>query len=171
MIRKSIAITLLLTTVLGLFSQCNGLDCPLDNTVVCTYGLYDKESKQPLTLANTDTLTIMVANRDTILLNRANGIKSLSLPLSYQQAADTLIFRFSNNEGQVAFDTLIYHKHNFSHFEDISCPAAVFHRLTTVQVSPQLKQNRPLLLDSAVITRATINYDDIENIQLYLRRY
>lgn len=158
-------------SALVLFAQCNSVDCPLDNTVVCSYGIYDRETGKPMKIAETDTLTITIPNRDTILLNRANGISSFTLPLSHQQKIDTLLFHFSNNRKERSIDTLIYHKENFSHFENISCPASIFHSLKKVQCLPWKGSRLSLRMDSVAISRSSVNYDDIENIRLYLRHH
>ena len=64
--------TLLLLTLVGGTTACAEVDCPLDNVLEMRIGLYQAETQQALTLA--DTLTERPAGKDTILLNRAQNI-------------------------------------------------------------------------------------------------
>lgn len=157
-----------LTLLGGTLSSCNSIDCPLDNVVVCTYGLYDT-SGASLTLPSTTTLTITLPNRSVTLLNQATSISSFTLPVSYAQETDTLLLQFATTAGTTATDTLIYEKTNAPHFENLSCPASIFHTIKSVRWSSHSLTTLPLTIDSVAISRATVNYDDVENIKIYLR--
>ncbi|MBR1713040.1 MAG: hypothetical protein IJ722_06520 [Alloprevotella sp.] len=158
----------LLPVLTALFlAACSNIECPLDNIVVATCGLYTAEDGNPLTLE--DSLTIRPAGRDILLLNRAQGISSFVLPLRNAAGTDTLLLRFSNARKQVATDTLFLTHTTQPHFESIDCPTAVFHALTAVRWTSHALGVMPLTLDSVALVRSTVNYDDIENLQLYLR--
>lgn len=146
---------------------CTEVDCPLDNIVEMGVKIYDADTSQPLTLA--DTLTVRLAGRDTILLNRAQGINDFYLPLRYTSAEDTFLLRFSNANGQAATDTLWVTHSASPHFESIDCPAAVFHSISSVRHTFHVLRLMPLTIDSVVITNPTVNYDNVENLSLYLR--
>jgi hypothetical protein len=73
---------------------CSSIDCPVQNTVRTVYELSE---------ALNDTLTVTTqrnvsavpsgATRDTILLNSGTGLTTFSLPISYTNPVDTLIFK------------------------------------------------------------------------------
>ncbi len=154
--------------VLACAAGCTNVDCPLDNIVVMTCGLYDAATETPYTLK--DTLTVRAGGqKDTVLLNRAQGIKSFVLPLRQGVERDTLLLRFSNPAGQFATDTLFIAHTNEPHFESIDCPTAVFHTLKEVEWTGHPLGLMPLTVDSVAVVRKTVNYDDIENLKIYLR--
>ena len=159
---------LLLPALIALPSACSNIDCPLDSVVVATVGLYDADTHASVTL--TDTLTVAAAGSvDTVLLNRAEGISSFTLPLRQGADADTLLLRFSAASGAQRTDTLFLTHTNTPHFETIDCPSTVFHTLTGARFSRATSTLAPLSIDSVSIVRSTVNYDDIENIRLFLR--
>lgn len=150
-----------------LVSGCSNIECPLDNIVVMTCGLYSAESHEPLKLQA--TLDIKPAGKDTILLNRASDIKDFLLPLRQAAPADTFLLHFSDNAGRIGTDTLFVEHVNMPHYESIECPATVFHTLTRVRWNRQTSSQFPLTIDSVALVRTAVNYDDIENIRIYLR--
>jgi len=150
------------------FASCTNVDCPLDNIVELTCGLYSNETGASLTL--TDTLTVDAGGtKDTTLLNRAYGISSFSLPLRHGVACDTLLMRFSNASGKSATDTLFLRHTNEAHFESVDCPTAVFHTLLGVSWTSHALSQMPLTIDSVSIVRPTVDYENIENLKIYLR--
>lgn len=162
-LRKSAAAVL----VAGFFAACSSIDCPLDNIVGMTVTLYSSESRTSLTLA--DTLTVRVAGSDTVLLNRGFALNSFMLPLRYATGTDTLLFRFSNASGQYATDTIFLRQEARPHFENIDCPAAIFHQLREVRWTSHALREMPLTVDSVAFKQTLVNYDDNENLRVYLR--
>lgn len=153
---------------LACLTACTSIDCPLDNLVELTCGLYSAETGSALTLS--DTLTVRAGGvKDTTLLNRALGLSSFELPMRHGVATDTLLLDFSNASGQTATDTLLLGHTNEPHFESIDCPTAVFHTLTDVTWTSHALGVMPLTVDSVAIVRRTVNYDNIENLRIYLR--
>lgn len=138
------------------------IDCPLNNTVVTSYKLMGSQPKLE------DTLTIIAARSmgtDTVLLNRAVGIDSFILPISYAQPEDVFFFKIANKDGQVFRDTLRIAKDDQPHFESIDCPPAMFHRLKSVTCTHQT-------LDSVVINNENVNYDATNpHLYLYFKKY
>lgn len=156
-----------LSCFVGIFG-CTNIDCPLDNIVAMTCGLYDAGSENKYTLG--DTLTVRAGGKkDTILLNRAYGLQSFLLPLRNASSCDTLLFRFSNSRGQFATDTLYLLHESQVHFESPDCPSAVFHRIGGVRWTSHPLGQMPLTIDKVNVVRQTVNYDDIENLKIYLR--
>ena len=151
----------------SLMPSCSNIDCPLDNIVGMTVTLYSSETRLPLTL--TDTLTVSVAGSDSILLNRGISLQSFMLPLRYETDTDTLHLRFSNDSGQAARDTLFLEHEASPHFENIDCPAAIFHCIKNLRWKSHQLREMPLTIDSVAIINKNVNYDDTENLRIYLR--
>lgn len=147
-------------------SACSNIDCPLDNVVSLQCNLYDASTQSTLTLS--DVLSVTPAGRDTLLLNQATGIKSFLLPLKEAGAQDTLLLHFANAQGAVQVDTLFVNHTPQPHFESLDCPSSVFHTLNAVRVSAQVSTNSAIV-DSVSLVRPIVNYDDIENIRLFIR--
>lgn len=152
---------------LALAAGCTNIDCPLDNVVVMQCNLYTYETKEALTLS--DTLSVVPAGRDTVLLNRAIGVSSFLLPLREGGEKDTLLLHFSNERGQRATDTLFVDHTPQLHFESVDCPASVFHTIHAVRGTSHPLSQLPLTVDSVSLVRPIVNYDDIENVRIYLR--
>ncbi len=146
----------------------SNVHCPLDNNVEKTCGLYDAETHSSYKL--TDSLTVVShGEQPVLLLNRAQNVSSFVLPLRQAVECDTLLLRFGNAKGQSATDTLFLEHDNTPHFESIDCPAAVFHQLKSVRWTSHSLNLMPLTLDSVAIVRKTVNYENVENLKLYLR--
>lgn len=147
-------------------SACSNIDCPLDNVVSLQCNLYDASTQSALTLS--DVLSVTPAGRDTLLLNQATGIKSFLLPLKEAGTQDTLLLHFANAQGAVQVDTLFVNHTPQPHFESLDCSSSVFHTLNAVRVSAQGSANSAIV-DSVSLVRPIVNYDDIENIRLFIR--
>ena len=154
--------------LLFVLGACTNIDCPLDNVVVMTSGLYDAEDGNPMNLKYTD-LSILSADGSHVLLNKAQDISSFVLPMRHGVETDTLLFCFSNTDDQEAVDTLFLSYTDQPHFESVDCPAALFHTLTHVRWTSHPLAELPLTFDSVAIVRSNVNYDDVENIKIYLR--
>lgn len=148
-------------------ASCTNLDCPLDNVVHMMAGFYDSETKAAV--SPSDTLSITPLRRDTTLLNRQTDAQSFLLPLNETAGVDTLLLRLSNAAGQAAVDTLIIGHTPRAHFESVDCPASVFHTLTSASVISHEADVMPLVIDSVTIVRTTVNYDDVENLRIFVR--
>lgn len=146
---------------------CTNIDCPLDNVVVMTGGLYRSEDGTSLTLQ--DELTVNSAATGEVLLNKVSEISGFEIPLRHGAGTDTLLFSFANAEGQAAEDTLFLTYTDSPHFESVDCPAALFHTLKEVRWTSHPLAELPLTFEKVEIVRSLVNYDDIENIKIYLR--
>ncbi len=166
LIRKVLAAPTV-TVAAALLAACSNIDCPLDNVVMMQCNLYSSETRSALTLS--DTLNIRPAGRDTVLLNRATGISSFLVPLKESDTRDTLLLVLSNTTGQTATDTLFVDHTPQPHFENLDCPASVFHTVHAVSATSHPLSQLPLTIDSVSLVRSTVNYDDIENIRIFLR--
>ncbi len=112
---------------------CSTIDCPLNNTVYAKYDLYDATGKVD-TLH--DTLTITTQRKsdglDTVLLNRAVGITTFSLPVSYAGDEDVLTFTLKATDGSETTDVVAMGKTNRSHFESTDCSPSYFHTVNGI---------------------------------------
>lgn len=152
--------------VLSLVPACSNIDCPLDNVVSMQCNLYSADTKSTYSL--TDELTITPAGRDTVLLNKATNVNNFLLPLKSVGTRDTLLLHFSNAEGTTQTDTLFVNHTPQPHFESLDCPTSFFHTLTSASVSPQGAASSAVV-DSVSLVRTIVNYDDVENIRLFIR--
>ena len=150
-----------------MLASCSNIDCPLDNVVMMQCNLYGYETQQAFTL--TDTLSVTPFGRDTVLLNSASDVKQFLLPLKQSADNDTLLLHLSNNKGQQAVDTLFVDLTRQAHFESLDCPSSVFHNITKVRATSHPLSQFPLTVDSVSLVRSTVNYDDVENIRIFLR--
>ncbi len=150
-------------------TACSNIECPLDNLVEMSCGLYEAGTGSTYKLTDSLTITSVVGDTKTVLLNRAQGISSFLLPLRQTADADTLLLRFSNSLGKTATDSIILKHANAPHFESLDCPAAVFHSLQSVCHTSHALSLMPLTIDSVAIVRKTVNYDNVENLKIYLR--
>lgn len=150
-----------------LAAACSNIDCPLDNVVRMQCNLYSADTKSSYTL--TDELTVTPAGLDTVLLNKASGVSEFLLPLKEGGERDTLLLHFANENGQEAVDTLFIDHTLQPHFESLDCPASVFHTITSVRATSHDVTEMPLTVDSVSLVRSTVNYDDVENIRIFLR--
>ena len=147
---------------------CDNFSCPLNNTVESVYGFYAAtrdEAGELITgqsVSVGDTITIKALGRDTVLVNRLINKTGVSLPLSFFQDEDGFEFKFTDQESRTGYDTLWVVKSNLRHWDDPSCPVHMWHTITDVRFTRHL-------IDTLVITNPIVNYDGLENIQIYFR--
>lgn len=134
---------------MAVVAACSSVDCPLNNTVYAKYRLAGN-----VTTLN-DTLTISVkrtSGSDTVLLNKALGVDSFSIPLSYSHETDEYYFDIHPADGERTLDTVTISKTNEPHFESVDCQASMFHTLQQVTYT----RHR---IDSVVINQNKVTYD------------
>lgn len=146
---------------------CTGIDCPFDKKVDMGCTIYATETQSLLTL--TDTLTVTAVGTDSVLLNKGISLNEFQLPLRYQSGTDTLVFRFSNNLGQWARDTIFVDQTARPHFESNDCPMAIYHQIDAVRWTSHALADMPLTIDNVTIQRTTVGYDNEEHLRIYLR--
>lgn len=143
-------------------TSCSTIDCPLNNTVTTSYKLKGDVAKLQ------DTLTITTPRTtigDTVLLNKAIGIDSFLLPMSYAQPEDILYFKMTTQQNKSFIDTLRITKEDQTHFESVDCPPAVFHQIKRVDYTKHT-------IDSVVIHHENVNYDATKaHFYIYFKSY
>ncbi len=166
MIKYLLRFLLVVCLVLPL-SNCSEVECPLDSVVVMTCDLRHADTGEKFLLS--DTLTITPCGKDTTLLNRAYGVSDFVLPLKIGEEVDTFLLRFSNEWEMWVVDTLFVKHRNDLHFESVDCPAAMFHQIVDVKWTTHSALEYSVVIDSVAIKRSLVDYNDIENLQIYLR--
>ena len=146
---------------------CSSIDCPLDNVVMMQCNFYSSETQTPMKLEQ--ILTVIPAGHDTILLNQISSVESVLLPLKEGADCDTLLLHLANQQGQSATDTLFIDHTRHPHFESMDCPNSVFHQIISARVTSHPLSELPLTADSVSIVRSSVDYNDIENIRIFLR--
>ena len=147
-------------------ASCNDVSCPLNNTVASIYGFYASarvdggEFVAGSAVSIQDTLTIKALGPDTVLVNRLVGKGTVNLPVSFYQDVDVLEFEFTDKQSCVGADTLWISKKNTHHFDDPSCPIHMWHTILNVRSTHHL-------IDTVLINNAEVNYDGLENLQIY----
>lgn len=159
--QKKAIIGLFIVLTAALLAGCSAIDCPMNNMVHTRFAFKGEVS----TL--TDTLTVWAVRQngtDTILYNRGVNISTFSIPISYQQEEDMLVFQFKNPTTKVSTnDTIYIKKENTPHFESADCPPTFFHKLTEVSCTHHL-------LDDVVINETEVDYDATkQHIYIYYR--
>ena len=127
---------------LALLVGCSSVDCPLNNVVGLKAGLRSAATGAVYTLQ--DTLTITAAGTDSVLL-------------------------FSDAQGRVATDTLYISHDNIPHFENQDCPVLMFHKLGKIRWTNHDLSQMPVTIDNVVVVRPLVDYQNAENIRIYLR--
>lgn len=164
MVRKILVGSLLLSMPGG----CTNIDCPLDNRVVMTLGFMASSTQK--TLALTDTLSVygLKNGSEQLLFNKGIAITTMTLPLNHAADKDTLLFTFANGSVKDT-DTLIVHHSRQIHFESLDCPASTFHTIRSLEWKPRNTSSSLLSIDSVTISNPNVQYEDVENLKVYLR--
>ncbi len=149
-------LTLLAAGLLTL--SCDDIDCTLNNTVVCKLAFYDSEGNA---VQIQDTLDIYTEGIEMPLYNKGTGTSGINIPLSYFKDKDTLQLVVYGDD-YLYEDWLIIAKQNTEHFESLNCPVKMFHTLTDVSVTGRS------FIDSVSITNPNVEYNNGENIKIYL---
>ena len=139
---------LLLATVA--LAACSTIDCPLANSVYTRYKLQGGVSR----LA--DTLTVSTQRHtsgDTILLNRAVGVDSFQLPMSYTGNEEVLYFTMKDTLNTTHYDTITIEKDNQPHFESVDCSPSFFHNIHRIRHTGHR-------IDSIVINNTKVTNDN-----------
>lgn len=73
-----------------------------------------------------------------------------------------------NIAGLVGYNLLYIDHDNHPHFDAIDCPAAVFHTITDTRLKPTSNDKYAVTIDSIHVVRPIVDYQDVENIRIYL---
>ena len=147
-------------------TSCENVSCPLNNTVESVYGFYAAtyDDYGELLTGNAvsvgDTLTVTLLGADSVILNRQVNQSGMTLPVSFYEDTDAVELAFTDTLSRVGRDTLWIHKRNTHHWDDPSCPVHMWHQVLDVRSTHHL-------IDTVLVPNPTINYDGLENFQIY----
>ena len=99
---------------------------------------------------------------DSIIANRVTNQSGVNLPVSFYEDTDVIEFALTDTLSRVGRDTLWIHKRNTHHWDDPSCPVHMWHQVLGVRSTHHL-------IDTVLVTNPQINYDGLENFQIYFR--
>jgi len=145
---------------------CENISCPLNNTVESVYGFYaatydeDGLLQTGTSVGVGDTLTVTLLGADSIILNRLTGQSGMKLPVSFYQDTDTVELAFTDTLNRTGRDTIWISKRNTHHWDDPSCPVHIWHKVLGIRSTHNL-------IDTVLVTNPEINYDGLENFQIY----
>ena len=149
-----------------LLLSCESVSCPLNNTVESVYGfyaaLYDEDGvlQTGTAVGVGDTLTVTLLGADSVILNRQTGRSGMNLPVSFYQDTDAVELAFTDTLRRTARDTIWITKYNHHHWDDPSCPVHMWHKVEGLR-------STHYLIDTVLVTNPEINYDGLENFQIY----
>lgn len=103
------------------------------------------------------SVTISRNRNDSIILNKQSSVSSISLPMSYFNAADTLVFAYSSISLK---DTVIVEQDSYPHVELPECGTYRYHTLKTIRATDAA-------LDHIEIAYPIVNYEGKENVKLF----
>ena len=159
---------LLLFAVVAFLAACSTIDCPVQNKVALNFAVktYNSSGVEVVDTLK-DTLYVWAQRMngtDTLILNRAVGKTSFSLPLSYTHPEDVLIFGIDAKDGSGAtIDTVWIKKEDIPHFESVDCSPHYFHALTAVC-------STHLAIDTVMINNPSVTYDpSADNIHIHFK--
>lgn len=155
-------------SAIAMMTACSSIECPIDNIVATVYTLYRADGTADT--LRSDTLTIVSPKpngRDTTLLNRSIGTTTFQLPMSYNNAVDTLYLTLADTaetNHKIYFDTIYITKTNTPYFQSVDCNLSYFHEITNIWHT----HNR---LDSIVINKPTVDYDlTNDHLRIYFKK-
>ena len=163
MIRNAIKeiTTILFATCAILLGSCDGgYECGIEKTSynrIKFYNIDSNDIESEYNFPDVLTISLLVNGKDSIVVNHLTGASNLQLPMSYTQECDTVVFSYENS----ATDTLFVKHENIPFFTSIECGLAMYHRIQSVT-------HTNAFIDSVAIINDYVNFDNNENIKLYL---
>lgn len=163
MIRKAtiaVVATLIVACALITGSCDSGYECGIEKTSynrIKFYNIDENNIESEYKFPEVLTVSLIVNGEDSIVINHLTNADNLQLPISYTNECDTVVFSYENN----ATDTLYVKHENYPYFISMECGLAMYHRLTDVKYTNAF-------IDSVAIINDYVNFDNNENIKLYL---
>jgi hypothetical protein len=155
-----------LVVVVLLQFACSSIDCPVDNIVEVNYVVKAFDGNNEVADTLKDTLNIWSRRfdgTDTLLYNSGTGVKSFSLPMSYTEPEDVLVFKVTDTLHVTQTDTVWVSKENIAHFESVDCPTRYFHQLTAVR-------STHVRIDTIIINNPSVTYDSsVKHLHIHFK--
>ena len=163
MIRKAIKVvtTAFAVTCAIFIGSCDsGYECGIEKTSYNRIRFYNIDSnniESEYNFPEVLTVSLVVNGKDSIVINHLSNASNLQLPMSYTKECDTVIFNYESN----VTDTLFVKHENIPYFISMECGLAMYHRIQNVE-------HTNAFIDSVAIINDYVNFDNNENIKLYL---
>jgi hypothetical protein len=103
------------------------------------------------------TETISDVRKDTVLVNKSNNRTSISVPMSFTNTADTLLFQY---ESILYPDTIVIEHSSYPYVELPECGSYMFHTLKSVKSTESG-------IFKVEIANRTVNFEGNENVKIY----
>ncbi len=137
-------------------ASCSSIECTQSSISPCRYEIADS-------LQN-DTLTVGIIRgngTDSIYLNRLVDADGFTVPVSYTQPTDVLLFHFTDTFAVTHTDTVRLSKKDIPHFDSVDCTPTYFHEIINVETTHHV-------IDSITILNPSITYEEISHLRIYL---
>lgn len=136
----------------------NGYDCELNNTAYDNIGFYANENgeEKPYIYPSPLTVSLMINGNDVVIINHVTETKEISLPMSYTQECDTVIFHYDDG----LCDSLYIDHSNTPYYQSMECGTIMFHKLEGLK-------HTKVWIEKAAIVNKNVNFAGNENIKVY----
>ncbi len=156
-VRHALAAPLLIAVAI-IIAGCSSIDCPLNNRVAATYKWADGDAALGGDTLTVTTLRSQAEGDDSVLVNKATAVDSITLPMSYSRTEDVFFFALTlqATEGEAErqlCDTVRIQKKDEPHFDAVDCAPTVFHTVTGISCTHNA-------IDSIQITNNHVTYND-----------
>lgn len=101
--------------------------------------------------------TVSTVRKDTVLVNKLNAKSYMSLPMSYSNTKDTLVFQYGNI---LSNDTIILEHKPYPYVELPECGSYMFHTLKDVYATSAA-------IDHVELSNLTVDFEGTENVKIY----
>lgn len=118
---------------------------------------YVSDTPLPSYVENGYTEIVYDVRKDTILVNKSNNRSSISVPMSYSNSADTLVFQY---ESILYCDTLIIEHSSRPYVEMPECGSYMFHNLKNISCTEAG-------IYKVELSNRTVNFEGNENVKIY----
>ena len=149
--------TLMLACAAAFLAGCdNGYDCSLNNTAYNRMGFYSALTKERYTHPGPIDVSLMVNGKDSLFINHITDADEISLPMSYTQDIDTVIFLYEDGMR----DSLYITHSNEPYYQSMECGTLMFHSISEVE-------HTGVWMEKAAIKNKKVNFKGNENIKIY----
>lgn len=136
----------------------NGYDCELNNIAYDNMGFYaiEGDKEEPYIYPSPLTVSLMVNGKDVIMINHITEADEVSLPMSYTQECDTVIFHYDDG----LCDSLYVSHTNAPYYLSMECGTVMYHQLEGLK-------HTNVWIENATIVNKNVNFEGNENIKIY----
>lgn len=157
------------------FYNSEGATSPLYDTLTVTIKkattvyTYSKEGRNDSILLRPSTAlidsgyteTISTMKLDTVLMNSLVNGTAMSIPMSFYNRVDTLIFYYRKI---LHPDTVYLFHEGYTHVETPECGSYRFHHLSGIRSTDRC-------IDHIEVVNPTVNFEGAENVRIYFNSY